>query len=133
MSADLDIEEDREVLLKTLSSFAIYGPSLYSANQLRRTDYISLRASHKTLLPDYLEQLEEVDEAIALNTQVVNLMLQTGSQALLGEAWHKQLSVTPASGDLEKIRGTVKQIVRDWSREVCHVCWRRERVRRLTL
>lgn len=111
-------EDDREVLLKTLSSFAVYGPSLHSANQLRRTDYISLKQAHKDLLPQYLARLEEVDDAIALNAKLVDAMLQSGAQALLGETWSKQLSVVPAQGDLEKIRGTVKQIVRDWSIEV---------------
>lgn len=112
------MDKDREVLIKTLSSFDLYCPSLHAANQLRRTDYISLKARHKELLPDYLNKLELADDAIELNAQYVDAMLQSGSLALLGEPWTKSLRTTPSSGDLEKMRGTVKQSVRDWSIEV---------------
>ncbi|CCG81499.1 UPF0586 protein C1778.07 [Taphrina deformans PYCC 5710] len=111
------MDEDKEVLLKALSSFALYRPSLHSANQLRRTDYISLSETHKSLLPDYLQKLEEADDAIELNSDLVEAMLFTGSEALLGEKWSKAMSVTPGSGDLEKVRAAVKQVVRDWSSE----------------
>ena len=114
------MEEDREVLLKTLSSFDLYRPSLHSANQLRRTDYISLPAAHKALLPRYLQKLEEVDDAIQLNANLVESMMERGSAAFLGEPWNRALRRTPSSGDMEKVRSTVKQIIRDWSHEVIH-------------
>lgn len=112
------MDEEKEVLLKALSSFALYRPSLHSANQLRRTDYISLSQRHKSLLPDYLQKLEEADDAIELNSVLVEAMLFSGSEALLGEKWSKTMSVSPGSGDLEKVRAAVKQVVRDWSDEV---------------
>lgn len=112
------MDKDREVLIKTLSSFDLYRPSLHTANQLRRTDYISLKAGHKELLPGYLDKLEHVDDAIELNAQYVDAMLQSGSLALLGEPWNRTLRVAPSGGDLEKARGTVKQSIRDWSLEV---------------
>lgn len=112
------MDEDRDVLVKALSSFALYRPSLHSANQLRRTDYISLKQSHKDLLPDYLHKLELVDDAIDLNASFVEAVLMSGSEALLGQPWTTDLRTTPMSGDLEKARATVKQAVRDWSVEV---------------
>lgn len=113
------MDQDRDLIQKTLSSFFLYRPSLHSANQLRRTDYISLNAKHKALLPNYLQKLELVDDAIALNSKLVESMLRTGSQSFLNEEWTAQLRTTPLAGDMEKIRATVKQVVRDWGHEVC--------------
>lgn len=112
------MDEDREVLLKTLSSFDLYRPSLHSANQLRRADYISCNARHKALLPGYLAKLEAIDDSIALNADLVEVMLQKGSLEFLGEPWSRELRMVPSAGDLEKIRSTIKQLVRDWSTEV---------------
>lgn len=113
-----EMDKDREVLLKTLGSFAIYRPSLHSTNQLRRTDYISLKASHKALIPDYLKKLEAVDDAVDLNSDLVETMLETGSLALLSEPWTAKSGTTPSSEDVDKVRSAVKQLVRDWSAEV---------------
>ncbi|KAJ8602739.1 hypothetical protein MRB53_042366 [Persea americana] len=91
-------EQERNVLIKTLSSYSLYRPSLHSANQLRRTDYISLTADHKNLLPGYLQKLEQVDGAIARNAELVEDMLQTGSMAMLEEPWTDTLRRAPDQG-----------------------------------
>lgn len=111
------MEEDRHVLLKTLSSYSLYRQSLHAANQLRRTDYISLNDTHKSLIPDYLARLEEIDEAIARNAKLVEDMMYSGCLAMLEEEWTTSLRVMPGNGDMEKIRSTVRQVVRDWTEE----------------
>lgn len=112
-------DEERGIIVKTLSSFQLYRPSLHSANQLRRTDYVSLTKEHKDLLPEYLGKLEAIDDAIALNSAFVESMLQAGSMAFLNQTWSKSMKTVPSAGDMEKARATVKQMVRDWSDEVC--------------
>ena len=109
------VEEESDLIRRTLSSFAFYKPSLHSSNQLRRTDFISLPSHHKALLPHYLTRLNEIDDCIDMNAKMVEDMLNSGSIAFLGHEWDDSMVCSPGEGDMDKIRSTVKQVIRDYS------------------
>ncbi|BFZ54931.1 hypothetical protein PYCC9005_001968 [Savitreella phatthalungensis] len=111
------LDEEELALRRTLSSFSLYRPYMHSVNQLRRTDLLALPYRHRQLIPKHMDVLTRADDAIDLNADFCEAMLDHASQFLLGVPWDPSLRVTPGDNDLEKARQTVRQLVRDWSAE----------------
>ncbi|CAG8485634.1 2063_t:CDS:10 [Ambispora gerdemannii] len=136
-SVEGHVEEEAVHFRKVLNTFALYKSYALSSNNRRRTDYHSLPERHKALLPDYLEKLNRVDQAIIKNYEVVKKILtddrlfverekseysanvESGTSAF--DENNEMSSVSPSSQitdfDMDKLRSTIKQFVRDWAEE----------------
>ncbi|CAG8439709.1 12086_t:CDS:10 [Ambispora leptoticha] len=127
-------EEEAVHFRKVLNTFALYKSYALSSNNRRRTDYHSLPERHKALLPDYLEKLNRVDQSIVKNYKVVKKILTDGRLFEKNE-YSTNVEIDEASAtdddnemssasssqvtdfDMDKLRSTIKQFVRDWAEE----------------
>jgi carnosine N-methyltransferase len=119
--------EETRALLRTLTAYALYRPSMHAVIQQKRADYISLSTKHKKLLPDLLSKFERADYAIKKNAELAEDILKAASASMLGAAWDAAYKVDDVSdADIDKVRSTLKQLYRDWSvegrteRELCY-------------
>ncbi|GAA5945999.1 hypothetical protein JCM3775_003613, partial [Rhodotorula graminis] len=56
------------------ATFDLYKRHALAANQHRRADFYALPKPHRDLLPDYNALLREIDDKIAVNAHLVQLM-----------------------------------------------------------
>ncbi|CAG8542116.1 10962_t:CDS:2 [Diversispora eburnea] len=116
------VEQETKHFRKVLSTFALYKKHALSANNRRRNDYHSLAERHKTLIPDYLERLNNIDKAISKNYHVlkkimIDNMEDINSNNLIVEDDKDSKSSQVTEFDMDKLRSTIKQFVREWSLE----------------
>lgn len=118
------VQEERDHLRNVLLSFTYYRRHSLIRNQRRRRDYQALPQQHKRLVPDLLEKIDRVDQCIEGNMEFVRDIVQE-CEAFIGmdpvqlmtEGYgQRDPPVTP--GDMDKVRSTFRQFVRDWSVEV---------------
>ncbi|KAJ6263689.1 hypothetical protein Dda_2258 [Drechslerella dactyloides] len=118
---DPNCSDEQEVLLATLASFFVYRRSAhYTFTYRRRRNFYSLpRAQHEILKKlNFQGTLDKLDECIEKNSAFAEAILKSGCKSfgidpLSAENW-KDLA---DSGDLDKARSTIKQFLRDWSKE----------------
>ncbi|ORY96129.1 UPF0586 protein C9orf41 [Syncephalastrum racemosum] len=117
------VQEERDHLRNVLLSFTYYRRHSLVRNQRRRRDYQALPQQHKRLVPDLLEKIDRVDRCIEANMEFVRDVVQE-CEAFIGmdpvqlmtEGYdQRDPPVTP--GDMDKVRSTFRQFVRDWSVE----------------
>ncbi|KAI8047951.1 N2227-like protein-domain-containing protein [Gilbertella persicaria] len=115
-------------LVKVITAFAYYRRHALNHNHRRRRDYLALPEHHKQLIPDYLHKVDNVDKCIEENMNFIRHIVKSASMFLDGQdpmtavSQHQQQQkqtnkppVTPM--DMDKVRSTLKQFVRDWSME----------------
>ncbi|KAI8376960.1 N2227-like protein-domain-containing protein [Blakeslea trispora] len=117
-------------LVKVITAFAYYKRYALNHNHRRRRDYHALPEHHKKLIPNYSEKLDNVDNRIEQNMNFIRHIVKSASMFLDGQdpmmavAQHQQQQqqqqvnkppVTPM--DMDKVKSTLKQFVRDWSIE----------------
>ncbi|KAI8356122.1 N2227-like protein-domain-containing protein [Choanephora cucurbitarum] len=119
-------------LVKVITAFAYYKRYALNHNHRRRRDYHALPEHHKKLIPHYLEKLDNVDHRIEQNMHFIRHIVKSASMFLEGQdpmmavAQQQQQQqqqtnkppVTPM--DMDKVKSTLKQFVRDWSAEGEH-------------
>jgi carnosine N-methyltransferase len=113
-------EHEQFHLLKVISAFAYYKRHASTQNQRRRRDYSSLPEHHKKLIPNYLTKLNAVDDCIDENMKLIRDIVSSASMFLeSGEPMtaNKKTPI-PSPMDMDKVKSTLKQFVRDWSKEV---------------
>jgi carnosine N-methyltransferase len=108
-------------LVKVISAFAYYKRHSLTHNHRRRRDYHSLPEHHKQLIPDYLIKIDKVDSCIEENMILLRDIVQSSSMFLDGQppvtnTTTDQPVFSPM--DMDKVKSTLKQFVRDWSKEV---------------
>lgn len=112
-----------------IATFDTYAQSAFAANQRRRADFFSLPERQRNLLPGYTALLREVDQAIRVNQSFLD---KVTAVSVFGDDYNARaaaLSANPPSqSDHEKLRSTLRQIVRDWTEEVSS-CQARARAR----
>lgn len=117
-------------LIKVISAFAYYKRSSLNQNHRRRRDYLTLSQQHKALIPNYLEKVNKVDTCIEENTILIRAIVKSASMFLdqndpmtidysqQQQQQQQQSDKPPVSPmDLDKVKSTLKQFVRDWSKE----------------
>lgn len=116
-------EEEGDYLhvLKVLAAFAFYKRHALNHNYRRRRDFHSLPEHHKRLVPELLSKIDQVDKCIEENTKFLGAIIQ-GSGQFLGfpvSEIVKQVNQKPdvSPMDMDKVKSTFKQFVRDWSKE----------------
>ncbi|KAI9260802.1 N2227-like protein-domain-containing protein [Sporodiniella umbellata] len=132
-------QEEHLCLVRVMSAFDSYKQYALLRNHKRRRDFMSLTESQKKLVPGFVAKLDSVDKCIETNMEffrdlVENASLfldsakgsqQTSASDMIGQ---KHSKLTPmevdqppvSSGDMDKTLSTMRQFVRDWSKEGAH-------------
>lgn len=118
-------------LWKTLclgSSKSLCWQHCLSANHRRRKDFLKLPDWQQRLLPDYLDLLSDLDGAIIRNQALLNLVADSSDGFLFDSDLHDQgreeekrdgsNGALAPDADYDKVKSTLRQLVRDWSQEV---------------
>ncbi|KAI7819628.1 N2227-like protein-domain-containing protein [Gamsiella multidivaricata] len=113
---DDDIHEETLHFHKIIKAFSQYKSSAMYANHRRRTDFYSLPERQQKLLPSYLERMEKVDEAIEANYEIIKIICEDQQIFLdMSDRAKNAAALRIRQQDMEKVQGTIKQFVRDWS------------------
>ncbi|KAG0167589.1 hypothetical protein DFQ28_000839 [Apophysomyces sp. BC1034] len=118
-------QTERVHFQKVLTAFAYYRRHALNHNHRRRHDFMALPERHKQLIPDVLQKINAVDERIEANTLMLREIVRGATMfmnedpiALMTEGYKAQGNKPPVSPmDMDKVRSTLKQFVRDWSVE----------------
>ncbi|RUS23614.1 hypothetical protein BC938DRAFT_474875, partial [Jimgerdemannia flammicorona] len=139
-SADSDSApgiEERNHFDKVVTAFTSYRTHAFGVTQRRRHDFHALLEHHKRLIPDFLAKLSAVDDAIRQNASVLKEIVVDTDMFMEGERKRNQDEAQPpgtdaikssngkegastphvSEFDMEKLRSTLKQFVRDWAEE----------------
>ncbi|KAJ8036238.1 Carnosine N-methyltransferase [Holothuria leucospilota] len=115
-------EDDQEEALhfaRVVAAFRFYR--IYSFERVERAEknFERLSKRHKELIPDFLPHLAELRHCIEHNYEVIKVMLQhTGDMFENRETYTSTNGHEQVTGfDMEKVKTTLKQFVRDWSSE----------------
>ncbi|KAK4514658.1 NADPH-dependent 1-acyl dihydroxyacetone phosphate reductase [Mucor velutinosus] len=119
------IQSEQLHLIKVITAFAYYKRHSLNHNHRRRRDYLSLSEHHKKLIPDYLDKVNQVDGRIEENMNLIRAIVKSASMFTedaddepAEQNSKKQQQNPPVSPmDMDKVRSTLKQFVRDWSKE----------------
>ncbi|KAI8993126.1 N2227-like protein-domain-containing protein [Pilobolus umbonatus] len=126
---DTDMQSEEFILMKVITAFAYYGRHALNHNHRRRRDYMALSEHHKQLIPTYLNKLSRVDQCIETNRIMLREIMKSASVFLdqdpttivkegLSSMQTQGNKKPPVSAmDMDKVRSTLKQFVRDWSKE----------------
>ncbi|KAI0791475.1 N2227-like protein-domain-containing protein [Irpex lacteus] len=120
-----EIEEEERAFQKVVLTFQQYANYAIAANNRRRKDIYTLPRADQELLSNlgYKQKLAEVDKAILANAEflkqiVADTQIFGGDFDEEGEdAEDQTATVRPTDADMDKLRSTIKQFVRDWSEE----------------
>ncbi|KAI9275635.1 N2227-like protein-domain-containing protein [Phascolomyces articulosus] len=133
----LDPAEAERIHLRTvLTAFTYYKAHSRNKNHRRRHDFLALPEHHKRLIPDVLEKIDKVDRCVEKNmimlrdiVKCAGMFMGIDPRALVAEGSQMKVKinkrlfliygdkppVTPM--DMDKVRSTLKQFVRDWAEE----------------
>ncbi|CAO0797333.1 unnamed protein product [Mucor circinelloides] len=118
------IQSEQLHLIKVITAFAYYKRHSLNHNHRRRRDYLSLSEHHKKLIPDYLDKVNQVDGRIEENMNLIRAIVKSASMFTEDaddepeQNPKKQQQNPPVSPmDMDKVRSTLKQFVRDWAKE----------------
>jgi len=109
------IEEEKH-LRNVLNTFLQYEAYAQNMNNKKKNDYKRLPEHHKKLFPNIMNKLNNIDELIKVNSNFIKLMIQdyvpydSDPNKLFQGRSVKTLEV-------DKVKSTLKQFVRDWSKE----------------
>ncbi|CAK5271691.1 unnamed protein product [Mycena citricolor] len=140
----LENAEEQAHFANVIAAFRYYARYSLSANNRRRKDFFRLPSADRELLAalGYKAKLDRVDEAIEANADFLGLIVEDPEifgQAGEGEEYAEPRAeghshshghshthehgagsaepYTPTDFDMDKLRSTLKQFVRDWSEE----------------
>ncbi|CEG70080.1 hypothetical protein RMATCC62417_06035 [Rhizopus microsporus] len=121
-------ESEQVYLIKVITAFASYKRFSLNNNHRRRRDYLSLPEHHKKLIPDFLDKVNKVDECIEHNMTFIRDIVKSANMfldpSIMEHSQQKLYSSMRNSNrppvspmDMDKVRSTLKQFVRDWSKQ----------------
>ncbi|KAF8955490.1 hypothetical protein BGZ46_002630 [Entomortierella lignicola] len=120
-----DIHEETLHFHKIIKAFSQYKSSAMYANHRRRTDFYSLPERQQKMLPSYLERMEKIDTAIEANYEIIKIICEDQQIFVNDDRPRTKLDTIDRGKnaaalrirqqDMEKVQGTLKQFVRDWS------------------
>ncbi|KAL0083549.1 N2227-like protein-domain-containing protein [Phycomyces blakesleeanus] len=95
---------------KVLQTCSSYRRHALNHNHRRRHDFMALAEHHKKLIPQVLDKINLVDEKIHANSHFLSLMIDGSDTPIVIDS-----SAPPVSAEMDKVRSTLKQFVRDWA------------------
>ncbi|RUS72975.1 hypothetical protein EGW08_019258 [Elysia chlorotica] len=128
--------EEREHFARVINSFKFYKLHSLKRLHLSKVSYMNLSDQHKSRILGYMDNLETIQTCVVHNYEVIKLILQDCQFMFLNkdecisdadfERVKKADCAPPTSEEMDKVRTTLRQIVRDWSedgraeREACY-------------
>ncbi|EIE75708.1 hypothetical protein RO3G_00412 [Rhizopus delemar RA 99-880] len=121
-------KSEQVYLIKVITAFAYYKRFSLNHNHRRRRDYLTLPEHHKKLIPDFLEKVNRVDECIEQNMIFIRDIVKSANMfldpSIMEHSQQKLYSDMKNSNrppvspmDMDKVKTTLKQFVRDWAKE----------------
>lgn len=116
--------EEEKALLRIINAFKEYRDWAMSFVRKAEYDFMRLEERHQKLLEELVKpQLKwmKMKTCIDLNVLFIEQILTVNqlfeNQRATGEEFGKDEAVVPKQADLDKVRSTLKQFVREWSEE----------------
>ncbi|KAI9331146.1 N2227-like protein-domain-containing protein [Pilaira anomala] len=109
------VHSEQHHLIKVMKAFAHYKTAAMKTTHKKRRDFHTLSQYHKDLIPTYLEKLNRVDNCIDQNMILITDIIKNAT-TFLGTTPEFDHSVVPVM-DMDKVKSTLRQFVRDWSKE----------------
>ncbi|KAJ3217454.1 Chromodomain-helicase-DNA-binding protein 1-like [Dinochytrium kinnereticum] len=119
-ATEADRINEEKAYHKVLKAFKGYRSHTLAMNDKRRRDWHTIPETHRAMIPEYQGRLGLVDQRILRNAEFVDLLLegQGDPEMPVYGADGKPLQYEPVmESDMDKVRSTLKQFVRDWSAE----------------
>ncbi|KAK4029622.1 hypothetical protein OUZ56_022594 [Daphnia magna] len=115
-----DDVEEKEHFQRIVNAFRYYRS--FSLQRLASSDtYVStLPQHHQKLLTSYRSHLEDIRTCVEHNYEIIKLItadVATLFENVKHDAGQVKSKVHPTMSDMEKVQSTLKQIVRDWSKD----------------
>lgn len=148
------IDRDRQHFMRTLASFKFFGVHMQKRVEKSVSYFHSFAANHRSLIPEYEKSMEKVRTCITRNDELIakiiehsapDMFSRDNGEYTLDTVDHSGMQMTETkrlsyksskvsrmgpfaftTSDMDKIRSTLKQFVRDWSslgkreRDVCY-------------
>lgn len=96
-----------------------------SGNHRRRKDFVALPEWQQRLLPDYLDLLAELDARFITNQALLDTIAGFAERAFFddvpGDLCETGSNQLASEADYEKVKSCLRQLVREWSRQVRYV------------
>ncbi|KAK6540200.1 hypothetical protein TWF694_009019 [Orbilia ellipsospora] len=114
-------DDEQKVLRGTLASFYLYRRAAhFTFTHRRRRNFYSLPLAHQEVLKSisYQSTLDKIDDCIERNAHFAEALLLSGGESfgmdIRGiDKWKE----TADQNDMDKARSTMKQFLRDWSKD----------------
>ncbi|XP_055894238.1 carnosine N-methyltransferase-like isoform X2 [Biomphalaria glabrata] len=133
---EMEEKEEREHFARVINSFKFYKMHSLKRLHLSKISFNTLSDQHKARLMGYMDNLETIQTCIIHNYEVIKLLLQDHQYMFLNkeeciseadfERVKKADCAPPTAEEMDKVKTTLKQIMRDWSedgraeREACY-------------
>ncbi|XP_067172786.1 carnosine N-methyltransferase isoform X3 [Apteryx mantelli] len=121
--AEAEAEEERlerEHFRRIINAFRYYGTNMHERVNRTERQFRSLPANQQSLLPQFLPHLDKIRKCIDHNQQILQTIVNDCVHMFENKEYGEdgRGKITPASTfDMDKLKSTLKQFVRDWSEE----------------
>ncbi|KAI8999426.1 N2227-like protein-domain-containing protein [Gaertneriomyces semiglobifer] len=112
--SDADRLLEAQHFAKCVRAFQSYRVRSLATNAKRRRDFNSIPPSHKAVLPQWEAKVDASNKSIEANAKFLEMVVD-GVQ--VEEPQQENPRDRVMEGDLDKVRSTLRQFVRDWSEE----------------
>ncbi|KAM6991174.1 carnosine N-methyltransferase [Passerculus sandwichensis] len=111
---------EREHFRRIINAFRYYGTNMHERVNRTERQFKSLPANQQSLLPQFLPHLDKIRKCIDHNQEILQTIVNDCVHMFENKEYGEDGSgkITPASTfDMDKLKSTLKQFVRDWSEE----------------
>uniref|UniRef100_A0A8B9PZ13 Carnosine N-methyltransferase n=1 Tax=Apteryx owenii TaxID=8824 RepID=A0A8B9PZ13_APTOW len=111
---------EREHFRRIINAFRYYGTNMHERVNRTERQFRSLPANQQSLLPQFLPHLDKIRKCIDHNQQILQTIVNDCVHMFENKEYGEdgRGKITPASTfDMDKLKSTLKQFVRDWSEE----------------
>uniref|UniRef100_A0A8V0YYV3 Carnosine N-methyltransferase 1 n=1 Tax=Gallus gallus TaxID=9031 RepID=A0A8V0YYV3_CHICK len=111
---------EREHFRRIINAFRYYGTNMHERVNRTERQFKSLPANQQSLLPQFLPHLDKIRKCIDHNQEILQTIVNDCVHMFENKEYGEDGGgkITPASTfDMDKLKSTLKQFVRDWSEE----------------
>ncbi|XP_074934235.1 carnosine N-methyltransferase isoform X1 [Phalacrocorax aristotelis] len=111
---------EREHFRRIINAFRYYGTNMHERVNRTERQFKSLPANQQSLLPQFLPHLDKIRKCIDHNQEILQTIVNDCVHMFENKEYGEdgRGKITPASTfDMDKLKSTLKQFVRDWSEE----------------
>ncbi|KAM8793109.1 carnosine N-methyltransferase isoform 2-T2 [Eudromia elegans] len=122
-AAQVETEEERlerEHFRRIINAFRYYGINMHERVNRTERQFRSLPPNQQSLLPQFLPHLDKIRKCIDHNQQILQTIVKDCVHMFENKEYGEdgRGKIIPASTfDMDKLKSTLKQFVRDWSEE----------------